>query len=123
AAPVPTTVVPLDVTGKVRLGPADVDRWRDGPPPARLCAALVAARARPGGAPVHDAVALIAALEPALVARPPRRLRRAPGGGPARAALVAEGPPGGPAGARLAVDVDAGAVRAAIVEAVRRPAG
>jgi inosine-uridine nucleoside N-ribohydrolase len=117
ASPLVAHVVPLEVTGRVRLPAADLDRWRAGPPAARLCAELAASRPGATGAVLHDPVALVAALEPGLFTWRGRRLRCARGGDHSAGALVSA--PRGPGGdARVAVDVDVRAVRERIVGAV-----
>lgn len=121
-SPAEVAVVPLTVTRRVVLTPDDLGRWRSGPPAARLCAELAATRLRPAGVALHDPVALVAAVEPRLFAwrSVPLRCvdgdREGEGDGHPRGALVT--------GARddrrvrLAVAVDADAVRHSIVDAV-----
>jgi inosine-uridine nucleoside N-ribohydrolase len=108
-------VVPIDITRRVLLGDDDLARWSAGSATGRLCAELAARRReRTSGAPgvaVHDAVAVIAALEPALFLWSPRRLAARPAGG-----RLSSRP--GPPNAELAVAVDADAVRRRIVDAV-----
>lgn len=118
-SPAALAVVPIEVTRRVVLGDADLARWSVGSTTARLCAALAARRrdraALPPGVAVHDAVAVIAALEPDLFAWSSLRLAASPPGA-AAAGHLASVP--GPPNARLAVAVDAEAVRQRIVAAV-----
>lgn len=113
-------VVPVDVTGRVALRAVDLRRWAAGGPVAAFCAELAARRpTADGGAVLHDAVAAVAALEPGLLAWEERFVGRPTGRDPAgllTAGLLTAGP--GASTARVAVDVDAVAVRDRIVEAV-----
>jgi inosine-uridine nucleoside N-ribohydrolase len=116
AAPAPLSIVPLDVSRRVVLGPDAVDRWATGATPARFCADLVTARHGPAGGSLPDPVAVVAALEPRLFRWAPRLLRCATEGRHPRGTLLADD---GAAGAvRVAVEVDAVAVRDRIVDAV-----
>lgn len=113
-------VVPLDVTAQVRLTAGDLALWEDGPASARLCGALARSRQGDGHAPLHDPVAVVAALEPHLFRWQWRRLRCSVATDPPRGALVVEHGAAGSAGVRVAVAVDAPAVRDRIVRAVLR---
>jgi purine nucleosidase/pyrimidine-specific ribonucleoside hydrolase len=112
------TVVPLDITCRVRLSPADLDRWAGGGPAARFCADVGSYRMRDGGAPVHDPVAVIALLEPALF-RWEHLDARCATDGDRRGSIVAVAPAGpGARTVRVATAVDAAAVHHRIVELV-----
>lgn len=117
AAAIELDVVPIEVTRRVTFGPRQVVRWSSGPPAARLCADLVAGRARGGSHRValHDPVAVVAALEPGLFGWERRRVGCAHGSGAPPGVLLAVA---GPATAAVAVDVDVAAVRDRIVAAV-----
>ena len=116
ASRVALAVVPVEVTMQVTFGHEDLAPWRAGPPVARLCADLVDRRIAggtgPGPTPLHDPVAVVAAADPDLFRWEDHRLGCRPGG-----ALVL-GPVGGVA--RIAVAVDASAVRDRIVSVVSR---
>jgi inosine-uridine nucleoside N-ribohydrolase len=116
AAPAPLSIVPLDVSRRVVLGPDAIDRWAMGPRPARFCADLVTARHGPAGGSLPDTVAVVAALEPRLFRWAPRLLRCATEGPHPRGTLVADD--GADGVVRVAVDLDAAAVRDRIVDAV-----
>ena len=108
-------VVPVDVTSRVALREDDLRRWAAGGPVAAFCAELAARRrADGGGAALHDPVAAVAALEPDLLTWEERSVACPAGGAPAGVLVASPGRPP----ARLAVDVDADAVRDRIVEAV-----
>jgi inosine-uridine nucleoside N-ribohydrolase len=109
-------IVPVDVSGRVVLSAGDRVRWAVGPPLARFCAQLVTARHGPRGGPLHDPVAVVAAVAPDLFGWEPVRLR---------CLTDRAGPPGilvadrrAPRPSLMAVDVDAAAVADAIVTAV-----
>ncbi len=112
------SIVPIDVTRRVTFTVDDVAPWRAGGVAARFCADLVARAptvGRQDAALLHDPVTVLAALEPDLFRWEARRLRCQTPGGAAEGSLVeVEGPPN----ARVAVDVDAPAVRMQIVDAV-----
>jgi inosine-uridine nucleoside N-ribohydrolase len=116
AARLDLSIVPIDVTRQVTLDGAALDRWDAGPAPARLCAVLARARRRGGSPVLHDPVAVVAALEPDLFTWQLRPLRCSRGGAHPPGALVPDHERGGPA--RVAVAVDASAVRRRIVAAV-----
>jgi inosine-uridine nucleoside N-ribohydrolase len=116
AAPAALSIVPLDVSRRVVLGPDVIDRWATGPAPARFCADLLTARHGPRGGSLPDPVAVVAALEPRLFRWAPCLLRCATGGRHPRGTLLSDDGAAGPV--RLAVDVDAAAVRDRIVDAV-----
>jgi inosine-uridine nucleoside N-ribohydrolase len=116
AARLDLSIVPIDVTRQVTLDGAALDRWDAGPGGAQLCAALARARRRAGNPVLHDPVAVVAALEPDLFTWQLRPLRCSRGGAHPPGALVPDHDRGGPA--RVAVAVDAPAVRRRIVAAV-----
>ena len=111
-------VVPLDITRQVRLSSGDLARWTGGPPAIRLCAALAGSRLADGIVTLHDAVAVVAALEPDLFRWKSLHLRCPPAHDRPRGALVVDGSPGRSPNARVAVAVDAPAVVDVIVESV-----
>ena len=122
--PAHVDVVPIEITRQVTLRSDDLARWSAGTAVSRFCADVVTARGATGTTArsmttgttgmtafvVHDAVAVIAALEPGLFDWSPRRLAASASG------RLASLP--GSENARLAVDVDAAAVRTRIVAAV-----
>jgi inosine-uridine nucleoside N-ribohydrolase len=112
AAAVPVRVVPVEVTMQVPFGDEDLAPWRAGSPIARLCADLVARRRGGGIGPVllHDPITIVAAVAPDLFAWEEHTLRCLPDG-----SLVAAGDGGR---ARVAVAVEAAAVRDRIVSVV-----
>lgn len=107
-------VVPVEVTAQVVLGAEHVAPWRSGPPGARLCAELVD-RHRRGRWPVplHDPVAVVAAVEPDLFRWRHGPLRCRPGG-----TLSDPGPDRGRPPASVAVGIDVPAVRRLVVDGV-----
>jgi purine nucleosidase len=109
-------IVPIDVSGRVRLDTDHLRRWASGRPLAQLCAALAAGRDDGPGPRLHDPVAVVAAAEPSLFAWEERPLRCSLGADHARGALVADDRPAGTA--VVAVDVDAASVADAIATAV-----
>jgi pyrimidine-specific ribonucleoside hydrolase len=116
---VAVAVVPIEITRRVVLGDQDLARWTAGSATSRLCADLAARRRErtpdASGVAIHDAVAVIAALEPDLFSWSPRRLTAGPPGAAAAGHLSSlPGPPN----AQLAVAVDPAAVRQRIVDAV-----
>ncbi len=120
--PVPTTLVGLDSTLRVRLDVSDVDRLARAGPVGRAVADALAGHdgLRQGrGVPVHDAVALAAAVQPDLV-----RTRAVD--------VIVECAPDEHRGAvrlvsgatvDLVVDVDAGEVREFVLDRLTRGAG
>jgi len=118
ASPIDVVIVPLDVTRQVTLASGDVERWAGGPACARFCAALTESRLSGGVVVLHDPVAVVAALEPDLFGWERLRVRCSLGDDHQRGALVAERSPEPSTNARVAVAVDAPAVRDRIVEAV-----
>jgi inosine-uridine nucleoside N-ribohydrolase len=115
AGPAPLSIVPLDVSRRVVLGPDAIARWAAGPIPARFCADLVTARYGPAGGALPDPVAVVAALEPHLFRWEARPVRCSTGGPWPPGTLRID--PAGPA-VRLAVAVDAAGVGERIVDAV-----
>jgi inosine-uridine nucleoside N-ribohydrolase len=115
AGPAPLSIVPLDVSRRVVLGPDAIARWAAGPIPARFCADLVTARYGPAGGALPDPVAVVAALEPHLFRWEARPVRCSTGGPWPPGTLRID--PAGPA-VRLAVAVDAAGVGECIVDAV-----
>lgn len=119
------TVVPLDITRQVIFDRSHVDRWAGGPPLARFYAQLARLRfGAPGRGLLHDPVALVAALEPELFGWSEVRLRCVDHGDGAPGTFTSastgnERPPN----ARLALTVDADAVRTRVVDAVLDAAG
>ena len=109
-------IVPVDVSGLVVLTAGHRARWAAGPPLARFCAELVAARHGPRGGPLHDPVAVVAAVAPDLFGWEPVRLRCATDRAVPPGTLVVDGR--SPKPTQLAVAVDAAAVADAIVTAV-----
>jgi inosine-uridine nucleoside N-ribohydrolase len=109
AGPAPLSIVPLDVSRRVVLGPDAIARWAAGPIPARFCADLVTARYGPAGGALPDPVAVVAALEPHLFRWEARPVRCSTGGPWPPGTLRID--PAGPA-VRLAVAVDAAGVGA-----------
>jgi purine nucleosidase/pyrimidine-specific ribonucleoside hydrolase len=113
AAGLPTVLIPLDVTRKVRAAPADLDRLRArGTARARLTADLIAAYfdATPTAAasrPLHDPCVMAYALRPELFRIEPMGLAVDRGAGPDAGALTADAkaPP-----VDVAMGVDAAAV-------------
>jgi purine nucleosidase len=107
-------VVPIEVTLQVVFGLDDLDPWRTGGPVARLCAELVERRIAAGPAaratPLHDPVAVLAAAEPALFRWQDHRVACRPDG-----SLVSDA---AGAWARVAVAVDADAVRERVISGV-----
>jgi inosine-uridine nucleoside N-ribohydrolase len=116
---VPVDVVPLEATTPVRLDQGDLRRWAGASPSARVLAAAAGARLARGAAVPHDAVAAVAWLAPELFEWEARTVRCEPAGRHTRGALVVDrrGPPGGTS-TRVAVDVDAAAVRRLIVDSI-----
>jgi purine nucleosidase len=114
--------VPLDVTRQVVFEGDGLDAWAAGPPAARLCARLAQRRfGTSGRGPLHDPVALLAAIEPGLFEWSDVRLRcTGRGDGAAGTFTSASVSPQRPPNARLATRVDADAVREAVVGAVLR---
>lgn len=107
------TLIPLDVTRKVRAGRADLDRLAAGGPAARTSAALIAAyfdttagqSKITDSRPLHDPCVMLMATDPGLFRCEALRLRvdcttppdagalsRDPGGHPVRVALGVDGP-------------------------------
>lgn len=107
------TLIPLDVTRKVRAGRADLDRLAAGGPAASTAAALIAAyfdttagKSRiTDSRPLHDPCVMLMATDPGLFRCEALRLRvdcttppdagalsRDPGGHPVRVALGVDGP-------------------------------
>lgn len=107
-------VVPIEVTAQVTFGGDDIAPWRTGRPVAQLCADLVDRRIAGGTGQgptrLHDTVAVVAAAHPELFRWEDARLRCRPDG-----TLVPD-PRGNPA--RIAIAVDAVAVRRTVVSVV-----
>ncbi len=107
-------VVPIEVTAQVTFAVGDIAPWRTGPPVAQLCADLVDRRVAGGSGAgptcLHDPVAVLAAAEPDLFRWADERIRCRPDG-----TLVPD-PRGG--AARIAIAVDAVAVRRAVISVV-----
>ncbi|GHJ44664.1 purine nucleosidase [Catellatospora sp. TT07R-123] len=125
---VATTQVTLDLTLRCTLPAGDVARLRAaGPAGERAAAALDfysrAYRAQGSGdvTPVHDAIAVLAALRPELFRTRPGRVLVDTGTGPERGATVVDPDPAA-AGPRVAV-ADDGDVPALLAEVARRLAG
>ncbi|MDI1464616.1 nucleoside hydrolase [Catellatospora sp. KI3] len=119
---VPTTQVTLDLTLRCTLPGDAVARLRAGGPVGERCAAALdfygrAYRTQGSGdvTPVHDAIAVLAALRPDLVRTRAARVLVDPGTGPGRGATTVEPDPAGP----VAVAAD-GDVPALLDEVVRR---
>ena len=115
------SIVPIDVTRQVTLDRTALDRWDAGPAAARLCAALVRTRRRAGSFVLHDPVAVVAALEPDLFTWQLRPVRCSTSDVYPRGVLLSAPKRSGPA--RVAVAVDAVAVRRRIAAAVAALAG
>ena len=128
-----TTMVGLDVTHRVLMGPADRDRLRAaGGPAAGLAADLLDfAVARAGeiagrdGAPIHDASAVMAVVRPDLFQGEEHPVDVELAGTLTRGMTVVDQRPGGRAGegagranARVLFDADEAAVVNSIVDAV-----
>jgi len=125
AAAVPVRVIPIEVTMQVPFGDDDLALWRTGSPVAGLCADLVVRRRGGGPRPVllHDPIAVVAAVEPDLFRWEDHALRCLSDG-----SLVAASEGGAGGRARVAVAVNAAAVRARILSTVsgvpeRQPGG
>jgi inosine-uridine nucleoside N-ribohydrolase len=115
AGPAPLSIVPLDVSRRVVLGPDALARWAAGPTPARFCADLVTAHHGPAGGALPDPVVVVAALEPHLFRWETRPVRCSTGGPWPPGTLRID--PAGPV-VQLAVAVDAAGVSGRIVDAV-----
>lgn len=109
AAGLDLSLIPLDVTRKVRAGLADLQRLDTGGPGARACAALVRAyfdsTQGADSRPLHDPCVMLLALYPGLFrvettglhvdcTTPPEAgaLTRDPAGAPVRVAMGVDGP-------------------------------
>jgi pyrimidine-specific ribonucleoside hydrolase len=125
-ADVPVTMVPLDVTLRCPAGPAWLDELATaGPRCAELAQVIThyraAYRSRYGidAVAVHDAVAVLEVMLPGSLTTKPMPIEVACDLGPARGATVAVPTGSGPA-VEVAVDADADAVLAAILDRLRR---
>jgi pyrimidine-specific ribonucleoside hydrolase len=125
--PVPTTVVPLDITLRAALDRDQLGAMRAaGRVGATMCAALEAylGAYRPmlGGerVPVHDAVAVVEAAQPGLVRAEPRYVEVDTGYGPGRGSTITDryGVTGRPPTVHLGLDADVPAIVAAILAGV-----
>ncbi len=127
------TMVGLDITHKVLMGTAERDRLRDSSTPCAVLAAdlIDHAVARAGeirgweGAPIHDATAVIAVVEPTLFTGDHRPVAVELNGAHTRGMTVVDDRPGGSDGhtgplpnTNVLRTVDAGAVLSGIVDAV-----
>jgi pyrimidine-specific ribonucleoside hydrolase len=128
---VPTTMVGLDVTLRTVLAAQDRERVRRAGPIGQLAAGALDGYAHgvPGaGVPVHDAVAVVEAIRPGLVATGPATVEVDCGPGPSVGNTLVTRLPEGGAGTggdaagepacRVAVDVDAGAVVGFVLDRV-----
>lgn len=123
------TLIPLDVTRKVRAARDDLDRLATGGPAAQACAALVQAYfdATQGAEsrPLHDPCVMLLALAPQLFQTELLRLRVDCGAAPDAGALSRD-PEGSPL--QVALRVDGPAVLALLIDGLmqdrtRGPAG
>jgi purine nucleosidase len=111
SAGVPITLVPLDVTTQVRIGPADVARIRTGGGPFRQAVAEQIDRypsyRRRGYTFLHDPLAAAVMVDPSLVTLEPLQVEVELGGRLAAGATLVRAPdPAGPPPAQVAVAVE-----------------
>ena len=116
ASSIPLTIVPLDVTRRVRLDREHLARWR-GSPVGGILAADYEAMIGRGDAVPHDAVAAVAWLHPALFGWQEMALRCATTAGPTRGMLAAT-TASGRVPSLVATECDVAAVTEWIVGAV-----
>lgn len=107
--PVPVTLIPLDVTRRLRATPDDLDRLAAfGTAPATLAAELIrayfAGHADRSSRPLHDPCVMLMAVAPALFGTERLRLAVDCDAHPGRLVQVADG-----AGVEVALRIDAGA--------------
>jgi len=117
ASGIDVAVVPLDVTRRVRLTPADLDAWSAGPAAAAFCARIGRYRMTGGAAPLHDPVAVVALVEPGLFGWEELAVR-CETAGDRRGALRVDRSAGSRSGVRVATAVDVTEVHRAIVRCV-----
>jgi inosine-uridine nucleoside N-ribohydrolase len=113
---IPVVMVPLDVTHAVAVTDTARDRLAGGGAAARLCAALIGARAADPA--LHDPVAVIAALEPDLFRWEQREVRCEWRSELTRGTTVVDRRAGASGPTRVAVGVDGPAVLERIVTAI-----
>jgi pyrimidine-specific ribonucleoside hydrolase len=118
---VPVTLVGLDVTMRTTLGPADVEAIRGGGRAGALAAEALdyyqeryLANVGRAIVPVHDAVAVVAALRPELLTTRPAAIAVDTGYGPGRGNTLVDFNSPVP-GTEVAVDADVPAVLAHVV--------
>ncbi|WP_155375463.1 nucleoside hydrolase [Catellatospora vulcania] len=118
--PVPTTLVPLDVTRRTGLVDADIAVLaRSGPIGALTARALGGYRHGLGAVtPVHDAVAVLAVLHPELITTRPARVHVDAGYGPSRGGTVVDLEPADGPTVDVVVDADVHAVVEALLDRV-----
>jgi inosine-uridine nucleoside N-ribohydrolase len=114
---VDVAVVPLDVTSRVQLTPADVEAWSAGSGAATFCARVGGHRMNGGTAPLHDPVAVIALVEPELFVWETLALRCATTG-EHRGTLRIDASAAPSATVRVATGIDATEVHRRIVRSV-----
>ncbi|HEU0221340.1 MAG TPA: nucleoside hydrolase [Paracoccaceae bacterium] len=125
---IPVTLVPLDVTRRVRAGRAWIEALQSGPATARTAAALLGRYldARKDGAetrPLHDPCVILYALAPALFRAERLRLAIDCGPGPDAGALTATPDPDSHVEVLMAVDAPrALALLASLLMATPAPA-
>ncbi len=128
SAGAPTTLVPLDVTTRVRIRPAGVARIRAGGTPfheavARQVELYPPFRER-GFTYLHDPLAVATVIRPDLVRLTDLHLDVETGGEHAAGATLARAPTAdAPASAAVALDVDAERFEAFLVERLAAPIG